>query len=151
MQTVPKLNDMLRAGQVLQFLDLRSTNLTDAGLSLLCDGLVHCQALFFVNLAKNDITHSGIEQFGPVMASSTIQELDLSLNPLGSSGIKCLAENLWVKKPSYNSLLPDETPHPTSASIEVNNAFGGQQRKAVEFIRGDKCQLQKLNLSETKL
>ena len=53
---VPKLNKMLEASQILQFLDLRSTNLTDAGLSLLSEGLPLCPTLFVLNLAKNDIT-----------------------------------------------------------------------------------------------
>lgn len=107
-QAVPKLNELLSSSQVLQFLDVRSTNLTDTGLILLCEGLSRCPALFHLNLAKNEITHSGIEKFGQVLAKSTIQELDLSLNPLGNSGIRCLVENLWVKLPNYSSIYEEE-------------------------------------------
>ena len=35
-KAVPKLNKLIRASQILSFLDLRSTNLTDAGLIVLC-------------------------------------------------------------------------------------------------------------------
>lgn len=55
-RAVPDLNKYLISSQVLQFLDLRSTNLTDAGLSLLCEGLPACKTLDLLNLAKNDIT-----------------------------------------------------------------------------------------------
>ena len=35
-KAVPKLNKFLQASQIMSFLDLRSTNLTDSGLILLC-------------------------------------------------------------------------------------------------------------------
>jgi hypothetical protein len=87
----------LKSSQILSFLDLRSTNLTDAGLIALCDGLVGNLTLFHINLSKNDITSSGIEKFGPILFRTAISELDLSQNPLGNNGVRCLSENLFEK------------------------------------------------------
>ena len=120
---MPKLNKLLQTSQVISFLDLRSTNLTDAGVALLSDGLRGNRSLFNLCLSKNDITSSGIEKFAPVLFYSAITELDLSLNPLGNNGVKCLSENLFEQ-------VPDER-------------HGGTRR-------GEKCKLTKLNLSETK-
>lgn len=92
-KAVPKLNKFLKTSQVLSFLDLRSTNLTDAGLNLLTDGLIDNQTLFYLNLSKNDITSSSIEKFAPILHRTALEELDLSLNPLGNNGVRCLSEN----------------------------------------------------------
>ena len=104
--TVPSLNAMLTASQTLQFLDLRSTNLTDSGLQLLCEGLVCCPSLFHLNLAKNDLTQTGIEHFAPIIGRTALIELDLSLNPLGNGGVRCLGENLWYKSESPKEKNP---------------------------------------------
>ena len=98
-RAVPKLNNFLRQSQILNFLDLRSTNLTDAGIELLSAGLVDNQTLLYLNLSKNDITCSGMEPFAPILLKTAIQELDLSMNPLGNNGVIVLAENgLFLKK-----------------------------------------------------
>ena len=123
-KAVPKLNGLLRTSQVISFLDLRSTNLTDAGLVVLCQGLVDNKSLFNLNLSKNDITCTGIESLAPIIFKTAITELDLSLNPLGNNGIKCLADNLFER-------------------AEDERRIGGTRR-------GKKCSLEKLNLSETK-
>ena len=94
-KAVPKLNNLLKTSQVLSFLDLRSTNLTDSGLTLLADGLLANRTLLCLNLSKNDITSSSIEKFAPILHTTAIEELDLSLNPLGNNGVKCLSENLF--------------------------------------------------------
>jgi len=113
----------IRSSQILSFLDLRSTNLTDAGLIALCEGLIGNQTLFHINLSKNDITSSSVEKFAPILYKTGITELDLSLNPLGNNGVRCLAENLFER-------IYDERRGSTS--------------------HGLKCKLMKLNLSETK-
>ena len=123
-KAVPKLNKFLTASQVLSFLDLRSTNLTDAGLSQLCTGLVGNRTLENLSLSKNDITSSGMEKFAPILAKTAIRDLDLSLNPLGNNGVRCLAEHLFGR-------VPDE-------------------RRPGMTKKGDACLLTKLNLSETK-
>lgn len=92
-KAVPKLNMFIKSSQVLSFLDLRSTNLMDEGLALLSDGLVGNRTLFHLNLSKNDITQSGIEKFAPILYKTSLTELDLSLNPLGSNGVRILSEN----------------------------------------------------------
>lgn len=130
---MPKLNKLLDVSQILQFLDLRSTNLTDAGLTLLCEGLILCPTLFNLNLAKNDITVSGIEVFAPILYRTGITELDLSLNPLGNNGVRCLSENLWEKVYINNSILGLENYNPD------------------KYTHGKKCSLLKLDLSETKM
>lgn len=121
---MPKLNAFIRSSQVLSFLDIRSTNLTDAGLVALCDGLVGNRTLFCLNLSKNDITSSGLETFAPMLHTTAIKDLDLSLNPLGNSGIRILSENLF-------EMVTD-------------------RRRGGTVKRGRKCALRKLNLSETK-
>ena len=78
---------------------MRSTNLTDTGLAVLAEGLPLCPTLFVLNIAKNDITQSGIEKFAPILFRTKISELDLSLNPLGNGGVRCFADNLWEKVP----------------------------------------------------
>ena len=55
-KAVKKLNTFLKTSKTLCFLDLRSMNLTDSGLSMLCDGLTDNKTLFNLNLSKNDIT-----------------------------------------------------------------------------------------------
>ena len=123
-KAVPKLNQLISSSQVLSYLDLRSTNLTDSGLALLCDSLKGNTCLFNLSLRKNDITSSGIEKFAPILYKTAITDLDLSLNPLGNNGIKCLAENMF-------ELVPDDR-------------RGGLKRGY------KKCMVEKLNLSETK-
>ena len=79
-------------------MDLRSTNLTDKGIKLLCLGLKDNRTILELNLSKNDITAAGIEHFAFVLWKTGIQELDISLNPLGNAGVKYLAENgLFMK------------------------------------------------------
>ena len=96
---VPKLNSFLRQSQILTFLDLRSTNLTDAGIELLSEGLVDNKTILYLNLSKNDITCSGMEPFAPILPKTAITELDLSMNPLGNNGVIVFAENgLFAKK-----------------------------------------------------
>ena len=80
---------------ILSFLDLKSTNLTDAGLIVLTDGLAGNRSILHLNLSKNDITQTGIEHFAPSLYKTGINELDLSNNPLGNNGVKVLAENLF--------------------------------------------------------
>ena len=112
------------ASQILSFLDLRSTNLTDAGLVFLCKGLKGNHTIETLSLSKNDITSSGLEKFAPIIVKTAIRDLDLSLNPLGNNGIRCLADNLFEK-------IKDE-------------------RRSGLSRNGKKCNLVKLNLSETK-
>ena len=76
-----------------------------------------------MNLSKNDITQSGLEHFAPILFKTNISELDLSLNPLGNNGVRCLSENFFENLPSERR---------------------GITRKGV------KCHLSKLNLAETK-
>jgi len=121
-KAVPKLNELLQTSQILSFLDLRSTNLTDSGIALLCKGLVCCKTLTNLNLSKNDITSTGIEKFAPILYLTSITELDLSLNPLGNNGVKFLAEHLFERIEDGKSLSR----------------------------RGQKCNLVRLNLTETK-
>ena len=102
-KAVPKLNMFLKSSQILSFLDLRSTNLTDAGLIALCDGLIDNITLFNLNLSKNDITSSGIEKFSTILYRTAISELDLSQNPLGNNGVRCLSEHLIEKVQSYQN------------------------------------------------
>lgn len=121
---MPKLNKFIRTSQVLSFLDLRSTNLTDAGLSLLSDGMKGNRTIEILSLSKNDITSSGIEKFSPILCRTAIRDLDLSLNPLGNNGVRNLAENLFER-------VPDE-------------------RRPGSLRKGEKCNIVKLNLAETK-
>ena len=79
--------------------------------------------MFHLNVSKNDITQSGLEHFAPILFQTNISELDLSLNPLGNNGVRCLSENLFEN-------LPTERGRPPR--------------------RGAKCKLVKLNLAETK-
>ena len=125
-KAVPKLNKFLQASQILSFLDLRSTNLTDAGLTLLCQGLRGNLTIENLSLSKNDITSSGLEKFAPILPKTAIRDLDLSLNPLGNNGVRCLAENLFDRVP--DSRRPGQ--------IKADSARP--------------CKLVKLNLSETK-
>ena len=67
-----------------------------------------------------------MEKFAPILHLTGIQELDLSLNPLGNNGVKIFSEYLWVPV--------DET----------NNRFASSYKKRV------KCELLKLNISECK-
>ena len=122
-KAVPKLNKLIRSSQILTFLDLRSTNLTDAGTVLLGQGLVGNKTLLHLNLSKNDITQTGLESFAPALQGTNLTELDLSLNPLGNNGIKCLADNFTEN-------------------------FTNERRSLLG--RGAECKLVKLNLSETK-
>ena len=79
-----------------------------------------------LNVSKNDITSSGIEKLAPILHMTNISELDLSLNPLGNSGIKCLAENFFER------------------IIE-------ERKTGLPVVRkGKKCSLVRLNLIETK-
>ena len=78
------------------------------------------KTIYFLNIAKNDITCYGMEKFAPVLHTTAIMELDLSLNPLGNNGVKVLADNLW------------EPPIPGRSRLKMN-------RKS--------CNLEKLNLS----
>ena len=79
-------------------MDLRSTNLTDAGIKQLCYGLKDNKTILYLNLSKNDISSAGIEHFSLVLCYTGIQELDISLNPLGNAGVKFFAENGLFKK-----------------------------------------------------
>lgn len=90
----------------------------------LCDGLIGNKTLFCLNLSKNDITSSGLETFAPMLHTTAIRELDMSLNPLGNTGIRIIAENLF-------ELITDK-------------------RRNVTVKRGKKSALRKLNLAETK-
>lgn len=110
----------------------------DAGLSLLCDGLQQCSTLFHLNLAKNDLTQTGMERFGPILSHSGIKELDLSLNPLGNGGVRILAENLWDSK----NIHDDDS--------AIGESFPTEVYEAVQ-ARGKRCNLIKLDLSETKI
>mmetsp|Transcript_24080 Transcript_24080/g.32290 ORF Transcript_24080/g.32290 Transcript_24080/m.32290 type:complete len:279 (+) Transcript_24080:141-977(+) len=138
---VPKLNELLQKSKIMQFLDLRSTNLTDAGLAMLVEGLPFCSTLFNLNIAKNDITSSGMEKFAPILHRTAISELDISLNPLGNNGVRCLAENLWEKVYHHITLSQRETISVTELNF----------RDVDKYSNGKKCALLKLNLSETKL
>lgn len=122
-EAVPKLNKFVASSLILSFLDLRSTNLTDAGLIQLCSGIMGNKTLFHLNLSKNDITQSGIEKFAPILFRTSLTELDLSLNPLGNNGVKVLSDN-------FSENVPTE-------------------RKGI-FNKGKRSKLVKLNLSETK-
>ena len=78
-----------------------------------------------MNLSKNDITQTGIEKFAPILHLTGIQELDLSLNPLGNNGIRTLAENFSV-----------------ITKVKDKNMNHRMECKI--------CNILKLNLSETK-
>lgn len=45
-----------------------------------------------MNIAKNDITVSGLEAFAEILPTTGIAELDLSLNPLGNAGMTVLGQ-----------------------------------------------------------
>ena len=137
---MPKLNKFLQTTKILSMLDLRSTNLMDAGVILLCDGLLACKTLFHLNLAKNDITQSGIEKFAPILPQTSISELDMSLNPLGNGGVRILAENLWGTS-TIRTMTSLETEY-ESMPTEVAEA---------SVRRGKRCGIVKLNLSDTKI
>ena len=125
LKAVPSLNHFVQSSQILTFLDLKSTNLTDAGLAMLCQGLIGNQSIFNLNLSKNDITQAGMEHFAPILTKTKLEELDLSLNPLGNSGVRTLAENFITQH------IDARTGLPTRGIV--------------------KCSLLKLNLAETKM
>ena len=54
---------------------------------MLSEGLRDSKTLFYLNVAKNDLTASGMEAFAKVLVTTEIIELDVSFNPLGNAGI----------------------------------------------------------------
>ena len=94
----------------------------------------------YLNLAKNELTHSGMERFAPILAKTDISELDLSLNPLGNSGVRCLIENLWEKIPKYNSTVSFK-----EKDLVGVNAVATQ--KPAEYRIGKPASIVKLTLS----
>ena len=61
---------------------------------MLAEGLIDNISLFNLNLSRNDITVSGIEALAQVLPTTLLEELDLSVNPLGNVGIAQLANSL---------------------------------------------------------
>ena len=59
----------------------------DQGVTLLAEGLIDNISLFNLNLSRNDITVSGLEALTQVLPTTLLEELDLSVNPLGNMGI----------------------------------------------------------------
>ena len=54
---------------------------------MLAEGLIDNISLFNLNLSRNDITVSGLEALAQVLPTTLLEELDLSVNPLGNVGI----------------------------------------------------------------
>ena len=61
---------------------------------MLSEGLRDNISLFYLNIAKNEITENGIEALSQVLASTQLEELDVSCNDLGNVGIAELANAL---------------------------------------------------------
>ena len=93
-QGVKHLVPLLKDSQFLAILDIRGTVLTDSGLISLCEGLTNNKILRCLNLAKNDITAHGAVFLKQALKTTLMQELDLSGNPIGTLGVKEIAEYL---------------------------------------------------------
>ena len=59
---------------------------------MLCEGLKDNHTLKNLNIAKNDITVSGLEPLAEILSLTSVEDLDLSMNPLGNAGIAVLSQ-----------------------------------------------------------
>lgn len=88
---VKHLVNLLQNSKQLEFLDIRGSLLTDSGLISLCEGLKGNTYIHYLNISKNEITAYGAQKLSETLKKMQLIDLDISCNPLGTSGIKEIA------------------------------------------------------------
>ncbi len=93
----PVLVEMLRNNSTLQQLDLSGSNICASGLGYIAKGLRHNTGL--VKLSLHECSVSVTKDNGPLLEeilkeNRTLQELDISHNPIGASGLGYIAKGL---------------------------------------------------------
>ncbi len=93
----PPLEEMLRENRTLQELDLSQNLINASGLGYIAKGLRHNTGL--VKLSLYSCSVSVTEDKGPLLEemlgeNKSLQELDLSRNPISASGLGYIAEGL---------------------------------------------------------
>ncbi|PHJ18889.1 leucine rich repeat-containing protein [Cystoisospora suis] len=98
---IPAVLALAYCGSSLQSLNLSYNRLSDDGAVSLAALLGHCSALRILNVKGNDIKAKGTailcESFRK--HSSVLEDLDVSLNPVGDNGARALAE--WLRDSRY--------------------------------------------------
>lgn len=82
-------------GTVLEFLSLRNTLLGDLGMEAM-NSISPYSTFRQLDVSDNGITGYGIEQLMNATVALGVHELDISMNPIGATGIAALASRLYV-------------------------------------------------------
>ncbi len=90
----PLLEEMLRANTTLQELDLSRNPFNASGLGYIAKGLRHNTGLVKLSLRQCDVRVTGPLLEEMLRENTTLQELDLSRNPISASGLGYIAKGL---------------------------------------------------------
>ncbi|KAK3223243.1 hypothetical protein Dsin_010268 [Dipteronia sinensis] len=89
------LNEFAKELRSFSIVDMSGRNFGDDGLFFLAESLGYNQTAEEVSFAANGITAAGIKAFDGVLQSNVIlKALNLSGNPIGDEGVKCLCDIL---------------------------------------------------------
>lgn len=86
------LEDLFRINHPLQFLNLKGTSIGISGLECILSGLSENESLVSLNIAQNDLGKDACALFPQYLSDSHMEELVLSSNPIGNSGIESLSD-----------------------------------------------------------
>lgn len=135
---IPAVLVLAHCGPCLQSLNLSYNRLSDHGAVSVAALLGHCQALRSLNLKGNDIKSTGtaalcesFRKYCPVL-----EELDVSLNPVGDSGARALAD--WLRDDRFlKKLSVDSCQIDMDGLIALAAVLRETNRVSVSIFRGN--------------
>jgi len=97
------ISNCLKQNQILQFLDLSGSSITNEGLMYLADGLEHNRSLVSLNISDNELGPKVQPLVKPLMVCNLL-ELDISNNKLGDAGLQVLINIFQQTSGTYSRL-----------------------------------------------